>query len=92
MTTLVQFVPKWLRVRRQKPTQPKPKTVSKKDRQVLPIAPKQARSVTHPPTTLRWESECCGASKKCTPYSEECKMSGPGGSVSFCTLHSQLFT
>ena len=39
MTTLVQYVPKWLRVRLQKPTPPKPKTLSKKDRQVLPTLP-----------------------------------------------------
>ena len=45
MTTIVQYVPKWLRVRLQKPTQPKPKTISKKDRQVLPTLPKQTRSV-----------------------------------------------
>ena len=45
MTTIVQFVPKWLRVRLQKPTPPKPKTVSKKDRQVLPTLPNQKRSV-----------------------------------------------
>jgi hypothetical protein len=36
MTTLVQYVPKWLRVRLLKPLQPKPRTPSKKDRQVLP--------------------------------------------------------
>jgi hypothetical protein len=45
MTTIVQFVPKWLRARLQKPTQPKPKLVSKKDRQVLPTLPKQSRSL-----------------------------------------------
>ncbi len=45
MTTIVQYVPKWLRVRLQKPTQPKSKTVSKKDRQVLPTLPKQNHSV-----------------------------------------------
>ena len=45
MTTIVQFVPKWPRVRLQKPTQPKSKSVSKKDRQVLPTLPKQSRSV-----------------------------------------------
>ena len=45
MTTIVQLVPKWLRLRPQKPTQPKSKTVSKKDRQVLPTLPNQARSV-----------------------------------------------
>jgi hypothetical protein len=45
MTTIVQFVPKWLRLRLQKPTQPKSKTVSKKDRQVLPTLSNQTRSV-----------------------------------------------
>ena len=45
MTTIVQFVPKWLRLRLQKPTQPKPKTVSKKDRQVLSTLSNQTRSV-----------------------------------------------
>ncbi len=45
MTTIVQYVPKWLRVRLKKPTQPKPRTVNKKDRQVLPTLPKQSRSV-----------------------------------------------
>jgi len=45
MTTLVQFVPKWLRARLQKPTQPKSKTASKKDRQVLPTLPSQPRSM-----------------------------------------------
>ena len=44
MTTIVQFVPKWLRVRLQKPTQPKTKTINKKDRQVLPTLPTQPRS------------------------------------------------
>jgi len=39
MTTIVQFVPKWLRVRLQKPAQPKSKTLNKKDRQVLPTLP-----------------------------------------------------
>jgi len=45
MTTIVQYVPKWLRVRRQKHIQPKPPTVSKRDRQVLPMLPKHTRSV-----------------------------------------------
>ena len=45
MTTIIQYVPKWLRVRLQKPTQPKSTTVSKKDRQVLPTLPNQSRSV-----------------------------------------------
>ena len=45
MTTIVQYVPSWLRVRLQKPTQPKPKTVSKKDRQVLPTLPKKRHSL-----------------------------------------------
>jgi len=44
MTTIVQYVPKWLRVRLQKPTPPKSRTISKKDRQVLPTLPKQSRS------------------------------------------------
>ena len=45
MTTIVQFVPKWLRARLQKPAQPKAKTVSKKDRQVLATLSSQTRSV-----------------------------------------------
>jgi hypothetical protein len=44
MTTLVQYVPKWLRVRLRKSSQPKPNTLNKKDRQVLPTLPKQARA------------------------------------------------
>jgi len=44
MTTIVQYLPKWLRVRLQKPTLQKPKPVSLKDRQVLPRLPNQARS------------------------------------------------
>jgi hypothetical protein len=51
MTTLVQFVPKWLRVRLQKPAQPKSKTIRKKDRQVLPILPK----TECPP--IRWQDD-----------------------------------
>jgi hypothetical protein len=43
MTTVVQFVPKWLRVRLQKPAQPKSKTLNKKDRQVLPTLPNANR-------------------------------------------------
>jgi hypothetical protein len=45
MTAIVQFAPKWLRARLKKPAQPKSKTYSKKDRQVLPTLPKQSRSV-----------------------------------------------
>ena len=45
MTTIVQFVPKWLRARLQKPTPQKPTIVNKKDRQVLPTLPNQTRSV-----------------------------------------------
>jgi hypothetical protein len=45
MTTLVQYVPKWLRSRLQKPAPQKPKIINKKDRQVLPTLPKQTRSV-----------------------------------------------
>ncbi len=36
MTTIVQFVPKWLRVRLQKPAPQKPTLVNKKKRQLLP--------------------------------------------------------
>jgi hypothetical protein len=45
MTTIVQYVPKWLRKRLQRPAQPELKPQSKKDRQVLPTLPKQGRSV-----------------------------------------------
>jgi hypothetical protein len=45
MTTIIRYVPKWLRVRLQKPPQPKSRTPSKKDRQVLPTLPNQTRSV-----------------------------------------------
>jgi len=45
MTTIVQYVPKWLRARLQKPTPQKPKSVNKKTRQVLPTLPSQTRSV-----------------------------------------------
>jgi len=43
MTTIVQFVPKWLRVRLKKSAQPKSKTLNKKDRQVLPTLPNANR-------------------------------------------------
>jgi hypothetical protein len=45
MTTIVQFVPKWLRARLQKPAQQKPVIVNKKKRQLLPTLPNQTRSV-----------------------------------------------
>ncbi len=45
MTTIAQYLPKWLRVRLQKPTQPKAKTLNKKDRQVLPTRWNQTPSV-----------------------------------------------
>ena len=45
MTTIVQFVPKWLRLRLQKPTPQKPLIVNKKKRQLLPTLPSQTRSV-----------------------------------------------
>ena len=45
MTTIVQFVPKWLRARLQKPTQQKPAIVNKKKRQLLPTLPSQTHSV-----------------------------------------------
>ncbi len=43
MTTLIQYIPKWLRVRLQKPPKPKLRTISKKDRQVLPTLAKPPR-------------------------------------------------
>jgi len=46
MTTLVQYAPKWLRQRLKKPAQPKPKSVNKKERQVLPTLPKLKQSST----------------------------------------------
>ena len=45
MTTIVQYVPKWLRARLQKPTPQKPITANKKKRQLLPTLPSQTRSV-----------------------------------------------
>jgi len=45
MTTIVQFVPKWLRARLQKPTPQKPVILNKKKRQFLPTLPSQTRSV-----------------------------------------------
>ena len=45
MTTIVQFVPKWLRARLKKPTPPKPTIINKKKRQLLPTLPSQTRSV-----------------------------------------------
>jgi hypothetical protein len=43
MTTIAQYVPRWLRTRLQKPIQPQPKANSKRDRQALPTLPKQER-------------------------------------------------
>ena len=37
------LLPKWLRVRLQKPAQPKSKTLNKKDRQILPTLPNANR-------------------------------------------------
>jgi hypothetical protein len=45
MKTIALYLPKWLRPRLPKPTTRKPKTISLKDRQLLPRLPKQARSV-----------------------------------------------
>jgi len=45
MTTIVQYIPQWLRSRLRKAAPQKSKTVSKRDRQVLPTLPKQTRSV-----------------------------------------------
>jgi hypothetical protein len=43
--TIAQYLPKWLRSSSQKPAPRKLKTVTKKDRQVLPTLPKQTYSV-----------------------------------------------
>ncbi len=43
--TIVPYLPQWMRGKRQKPTPRRLKTVSKKDRQVLPTLPKQSRSM-----------------------------------------------
>lgn len=43
--TITQYLPQWLRNRLSKPAPPKPITVSKKGRQVLPTLPKQSRSL-----------------------------------------------
>jgi hypothetical protein len=43
--TIAQYLPKWLRTKLQKPAPQKLKTLSKKDRQVLPTLPKRPRSV-----------------------------------------------
>ena len=45
MTTIIEFVPKWLRARLQKPAPQKPVIVNKKKRQLLPTLPSQTRSV-----------------------------------------------
>jgi hypothetical protein len=41
--TIVQYIPQWLRNRWQKPAPQRSRTVSKKDRQVLPTLPKPKR-------------------------------------------------
>lgn len=46
MTTIVQYLPQWLRSRLSKPAPQKPKPVSKKDRQVLPTLPNLKQSLT----------------------------------------------
>jgi len=45
MTTIVQFVPKWLRVRVKKPTPQNSILTNKKKRQLLPTLPSRTRSV-----------------------------------------------
>ncbi len=45
MKTIALYLPKWLRVRRKKPTPQESKPISLKDRQVLPTLPKQPHSV-----------------------------------------------
>jgi hypothetical protein len=41
MTTIVQYLPRWLRSRQQKPAPQKATTINKKKRQILPTLPKQ---------------------------------------------------
>jgi len=48
MTTIVQFIPQWLRARPQKPRPQKSVIVNKKKRQLLPTLPSQTRSVIFP--------------------------------------------
>jgi hypothetical protein len=43
MTSIVQFIPQWLRARWQRPSPRQTTNVNKKDRQVLPTLPKQKR-------------------------------------------------
>ena len=43
MTSIVQFIPQWLRSRLQRPASRQHTNVNKKDRQVLPTLPKQER-------------------------------------------------
>ena len=45
MRTIIQFMPKWLRARLQKPTPQKPTNINKKKRQLLPTLPSQTRSL-----------------------------------------------
>ena len=49
MTTIVQYLPQWLRSKRQQTAPQKPKYLNKKDRQVLPTLPNQTRSVIFSP-------------------------------------------
>jgi hypothetical protein len=56
MTTIVQFIPQWLRARWQRPNPEQTKKVNKKDRQVLPTLPKQER----PPIPLQDDSSPAG--------------------------------
>ena len=51
MTTIVQFIPQWLRSRWQLDAAPQLKIRNKKDRQVLPTLPKQKR----PP--IPWQND-----------------------------------
>jgi hypothetical protein len=52
MTTIVQFVPKWLRVRVKKAHTAKLNTHKQKKRQLLPTLPSRTRSVTPRRTTV----------------------------------------
>lgn len=56
MTTIVQFIPQWLRVRWQRSTPRQITDANKKDRQVLPTLPKQER----PPIPLKDDNSPAG--------------------------------
>ena len=65
--TIVQSIPQWLRNRWQKAAPQKPKTVAKKERQVLPVLPKPKG----PPTLWQDEDGEEKNRKRCRATAEE---------------------